>query len=163
MKELLIVRHAKSSWDFSGLSDIDRPLNERGIRDAVIMADHLKKKELTPDLLISSPAHRAMATSSFLINHMSIKPEMVKITSDIYESSATSILNVVNSISDYYNRVFLVGHNPGLTDFVNLFFTDFLDNLPTCGVAYFQFNTSNWKSIHIDNAKLLNLWFPKSL
>lgn len=163
MKELLIVRHAKSSWDFSGLNDIDRPLNDRGIRDAIAMGDHLKNSDMIPDLLLTSPAHRAMATASLLINQIRIKPEHVKITEGVYESNAMSILNVIKNIPDNFNRVFLVGHNPGLTDLINIYNSDNLNNLPTCGVAYFLINTSNWKSLHIDNVKLLNLWFPKSL
>ncbi len=163
MKELLIVRHAKSSWEFSGLNDIDRPLNDRGIRDAIAMGIHLKKRDMVPDLLVTSTAHRAMATASILINQLNIKPEHVKVTDGIYESNANSISNVIKDIPDNFNRVFLAGHNPGLTDLVNLYNSDYLDNLPTCGVAYFQFNTSSWKLIHIDNAKLMNLWFPKSL
>jgi phosphohistidine phosphatase len=163
MKTLYVIRHAKSSWDDSDLSDIDRPLNERGKRDAPRMGKRLKEKEISPGLILSSPARRAYSTAKRIGEVLNYKKENIKLDKALYHASDDKILEVVRKISDKYDVVLLFGHNPGLTDFVNLLSDprDFIENVPTCGVVGFEFRTG-WTEVSRENSKRLFFDFPKS-
>jgi phosphohistidine phosphatase len=164
MKTLCVIRHAKSSWDESDLADIDRPLNERGKRDARRMGKRLKEKDITPSLFLSSPAKRALSTAKRIAEIFNHKKDDIKIEKLLYHASDELILEVTKNISDKYHVVFLFAHNPGLTDFANLLTEahDFIDNVPTCGVVAFEFKCDSWKDISKENAKLWFFDFPKS-
>jgi phosphohistidine phosphatase len=164
MKTLYVIRHAKSSWDDSNLSDFDRPLNERGKRDAPRMGKRLKEREIAPGLLLSSPAKRAYSTAKRIGEVLNYKKENIKLEEGLYHASDDKILEVVKNIPDKYDVVFILAHNPGLTDFVNLLSDsrDFIENVPTCGVVGFEFRISSWKEINKEKTKRLFFDFPKS-
>ena len=164
MKTLYVVRHAKSSWDDTDLADIDRPLNERGKRDAPRMGKRLKEKDIHPELMLSSPARRAFSTARRIGEVLGYPKSSIKTDKNLYHASDDAILNIVKGITDKYTVVMIFGHNPGLTDFVNLLIESkqFIDNVPTCGVVAFQFDCDSWQQLGRDNAKFLFFDFPKN-
>jgi phosphohistidine phosphatase len=164
MKTLYVIRHAKSSWDNEGLPDFDRPLNERGKTDAPRMGKRLKEKEVHPDLLLSSPARRAYSTSKRIAKVLGYNKENIQRENKLYHASDADILKVLTDLPDKFNTVMIFGHNPGLTDFVNLLNDKkpVTDNIPTCGVVAFEFSIQSWSEISFRSGKLLFFDFPRS-
>ncbi len=160
MKTLYLARHAKSSWKHPELSDIERPLNKRGKRDAPIIGNLLKEKGVNPDILISSPAVRARKTAVAIAGIIDYPKSKILIDVNIYESSSSELRNIIQGFDDKYNSVMMFGHNPGLTR-VNNYLTDsYIDNIPTCGVVGIRFNSS-WKKIEGASGKALFFIYPK--
>ncbi|HEY0654458.1 MAG TPA: histidine phosphatase family protein [Chryseosolibacter sp.] len=165
MKTVYLIRHAKSSWEEEGLADFDRPLNERGKIDAPRMGKRLKEKDIVPDLLLSSPAKRALSTAKRIADAIGFPKEKIKTDRALYHADEDEILNVIRSLSDKNDCVILFGHNPGLTDFVNTMNHDrshYIDNVPTCGVVAFTFQTNSWKHIDFGKGDLILYDYPKS-
>jgi phosphohistidine phosphatase len=164
MKTLYVVRHAKSSWDDSSLADFDRPLNERGKADAPRMGKRLKEKEIAPDFLLSSPAKRAHSTAKRIAEALNFPKDNIKTDRKLYHADADEILDVVRGIPDKHNSVFIFGHNPGLTDFVNTMIHDrkeFIDNVPTCGIVAFNIPVDSWKKMEFGKGDFLFFDYPK--
>lgn len=164
MKTLYIVRHAKSSWDMAGLSDFDRPLNERGKNDAPHMGKRLKKRNIKPDLLLTSPAKRAWSTSKRIAEELGYSREKIKTDRALYHADEQQLLSVIKEVNDKYKTLMIFGHNPGLTDFVNLLRDDrkIIDNLPTCGVVSITFNILHWREIKFGSGKVMHYDYPKN-
>ena len=165
MKTVYLIRHAKSSWEDESLSDFDRPLNDRGKIDAPRMGRRLKEKEVTPDLFVSSPAKRALSTAKRIADAIGYKKENIKSERSLYHADDEEILNVIRSMNDNNDCIFVFGHNPGLTEFVNNMNHDhkqFIDNIPTCGIAAFQFPINSWRQIDFGKGDLILYDFPKS-
>ena len=160
MKELILIRHAKSSWSNPLLEDFERPLNKRGAKNAPFMAKVLKQKEVNPDLIISSPSKRTKDTLDFFIKEFDYKGEII-FEESIYEAPYINILKVIKNIDDKHKTIFLFGHNPGLNDLADFLLGRFEDNIPTCGVLKINFDTNYWKNISKDNSKLIFFNFPK--
>src|SRR5688500_5509065 len=131
MKSLLIVRHAKSSWDLSTPNDFDRPLNDRGKKDAPAAAKRLKKKGITIDAFVSSPAKRAKKTARHFASEYEIDEEQIILVSELYEAHAGIFSQVIQSLDDSYNTVAIFSHNPGITDIVITLTEVKVDNVPT--------------------------------
>jgi phosphohistidine phosphatase len=165
MKTVYLIRHAKSSWEDDRLSDFDRPLNERGKIDAPRMGKRLKEKNITPDLFLASPAKRTLSTAKRIADVLGYPKENIKTDQALYHADEDEILNVIRSANDKNDCIFIFGHNPGLTDFVNAMNNDrkrFIDNVPTCGIVAFSFDVKNWKQIDFGKGELLFFDFPKS-
>jgi phosphohistidine phosphatase len=164
MKTLYLIRHAKSSWDDLDQSDYDRPLNERGKRDAPRMGKRLKEKEIHPDLILSSPAKRAWSTGNRIAEILNYPKKNIKTIKELYHADEEALLEIVRKISDKYNDVILIAHNPGLTDFISTLCEEEtnIDNIPTCGVAAFQFKEDSWRNIKWGTGKMLFFDYPKS-
>lgn len=164
MKTLYIIRHAKSSWDDLDQPDFDRPLNERGKRDAPRMGKRLKEKEIHPDLIICSSAKRTWSTSKRIAEILKYQKENIKTVKSLYHADEEVILETIQKVNDTAHVVLLVGHNPGLTDFVNTLSEDEtnIDNIPTCGVVAFQFKVESWEEIKWGTGKILFFDYPKS-
>jgi phosphohistidine phosphatase len=164
MKTLYIVRHAKSSWDEINISDFDRPLNDRGKRDAPRMGKRLKEKDIIPDLMLSSPAKRALSTCKRFAEILGYNPEKIKTDRSLYHASEETILNVVRNAKDKHNVLMIFGHNPGLTDFVNELSSEdnFIDNIPTCGVVCFKLQIETWQQTDFGKGEFIFFDFPKS-
>ena len=160
MKELILIRHAKSSWSNPLLEDFERPLNKRGAKNAPFMAKILKQKEVNPDLIISSPSKRTKDTLDFFIKEFDYKGEII-FEESIYEAPYINILKVIKNIDDKHKTIFLFGHNPGFNDLTDFLLGRFEDNIPTCGVLKINFDTNYWKNISKDNSKLIFFNFPK--
>jgi phosphohistidine phosphatase len=164
MKTIYLVRHAKSSWEEEGLSDFDRPLNSRGVRDAPRMGKRLKEKHILPDLILSSPANRAVSTCRAIASILLYNEDKIKTTKELYHADEDDILAVIATVDDSCNSLMLFGHNPGLTDFANSLSenNNLIRNIPTCGVVCFTFAVDTWKKIVPGTGKFVFFDFPKS-
>ena len=162
MRSVLLLRHAKSSWKHTDLTDHDRPLNKRGKRDAPRMGRLLKKEHLVPDIIISSTAIRARATAEAVAKASGYKGEIV-LNKSLYAAGPEAYLGVIHDLSDEYARVLIVGHNPGLEDLVELL-TGEIHLMPTCSLAHVKFRVDKWPEI--DNkikGQIGEIWLPRDL
>lgn len=161
MLSLYLIRHAKSSWAEPGLDDLNRPLNKRGKSDAPLMAEILLKRNEIPEVVISSPAKRALSTAKRIAKTMGINGERIKTDDRLYMANETDFFNVIWDISDDINRLMLVSHNPGLTDFVNILTGSNILNIPTSGIVRVDFDLKHWKEITKQNSKYIYFEYPK--
>jgi len=161
MKTLIIVRHAKSSWDNLDLKDSERPLNDRGEKDAPRMAKRLKEREITPDLLLSSPAVRAIETCRHIAKVLEYPFEKIKTDPRLYHADENTLLQIVKEMKDQDDCVMLFGHNPGLTLFINLLLNEDIDNLPTCGIVSGLLKISSWSKVKYGSGQLDFYDYPK--
>lgn len=166
MKKLFIIRHAKSSWDDPELDDFDRPLNKRGQKDAPRMGKRLKEKRITPDIMISSPAERALATCIAIAKVLDFDQPKIKTERKLYHASEDEILNVLRNLKDSPRDseevVLLFGHNPGLTEFANSLLKQTIVNIPTCGIVAAELPVERWQDVTFGCGKFLFFDFPKS-
>ncbi len=161
-KVLLLMRHAKSSWADSTLADFERPLNGRGKQDAPRMGELLRKRELLPDLIITSEARRARDTTTRVVEASGYEGE-VRSTRELYEAEPEDFLEVLHAVPDSCARVMLVAHNPGLEMLLELL-TGIPEALSTGALAAIQLPVTSWKELHEGvRGKLLGLWSPKAL
>ena len=164
MKKLVLLRHAKSSWDNMGLSDFERPLNERGKRDAPIMGQHLaKKRHLKLDSIIASPAKRALKTAKIIAGELRFSEEKITKNSSIYGAGLAEMLSIISKIDDTLNTVMLVGHNPTFTTLAYYLTHNPVDNIPTCGVFCVDFDAKKWQDITEASGKLDFFDYPKNI
>jgi phosphohistidine phosphatase len=161
MKTLYLVRHAKSSWAEPDLTDMERPLNKRGNRDAPFMAKLLKARGAVPDAFVSSPANRAMTTARFFSNEFGVSPKGIVQKPEIYEATAGMIIDMVGQFSDHWKTVVLFGHNPTFTTLANLFSDRFIPNVPTCGIIHIESDIKNWATFEAGKGKVIDFHFPK--
>ncbi len=154
---LYIGRHAKSSWDFPGWADIDRPLADRGLQNAYDMADRMKKRGDKPGLIISSPANRALHTAVIYARVLKYSLERLVINDDLYMGGEDSILQVISMVDNSVDSLMIFGHNPDFTYLANYFMNDQIYNIPTCGLMKLRFGVSGWGDIH--RSKLINFLF----
>ncbi|MDX5338000.1 MAG: histidine phosphatase family protein [Cyclobacteriaceae bacterium] len=160
MKKIILVRHGKSSWDSPFLSDHDRPLAERGLRDAPRMAKRLRKKGLIPEVILTSTAKRALHTAQLTQEELDISPKCIHPIPELYHSSPNTILKFLRMQNDNHQLIFVVGHNPGMNDLIGDLGGN-LDNLPTSGQFGFKFKTDSWKDIDAKNAEVWFVDYPK--
>jgi len=146
MKTLFLVRHAKSSRDDPTLADRDRPLNDRGFRDAPKMGARLAKHDVKPDVVLSSPALRALTTAQLVARKLGYNPKDIVVDDRIYASSARALLEVIHGLDDKLACVMLVGHNPELSELANRLASDISD-MATCAVAEFRFDIKSWTKV----------------
>ena len=166
MKTLYLIRHAKSSWDNLDIQDFDRPLNERGKDDLKLIWWFLSEKNIYPDVIFSSPAKRAKKTIKWICEYISFPAKEVIFERDIYENHMKSIdyyLAFLMDISNKFNKVFLVWHNPFITDLSE--FLTWLDvwNIPTCSVVSIKLEIDNWKDLSYEKGKIDFFVYPKIL
>ncbi|PTU32074.1 SixA phosphatase family protein [Stenotrophobium rhamnosiphilum] len=161
MRTLTIIRHAKSSWEQEGLSDFERPLNERGRRDAPVMAARLKKDAAQPDLLVSSPALRAITTARVFADVLGIPTENIQLQAKIYDASLGTLLNVVQSLDDQYPHIALFGHNPGLSQLAQRLAECNVDELPTCAIVQISLPIKHWRDAGAEIGTLSYRSWPK--
>ena len=146
-KKIFIVRHGKSDWSTPDISDIDRPLKPRGVRDAYKMAKLLKQKKEQANLIISSPATRAIHTAIIFSRILQIPEKNILVEYKLYMADSAAIKEYCQNISDDYNEIMIVGHNPGFTSFANKFTPNDITNVPTSGLVILYFDCSSWKDI----------------
>jgi phosphohistidine phosphatase len=161
MKTIYLVRHAKSDWGNANTGDFDRTLNERGMKAAPFMADLLKKKGILPDLVISSPAMRAITTAELFCDILNYPKEQIQSRMEIYRGGVLDLLKIVQQIPDTCSSAMLFGHNPTLTEFSNLLAGSYIENLATCGVVRIDLDITSWKNANPDAGKLSWYDFPK--
>ena len=148
MKQLILVRHAKSSWDAPALDDAARPLNPRGLRDAPVMGRRIAAGGARPELIICSPAMRAKTTAVLLARELDYAEADIRIENDLYCFDAGGLLEAIHRFDNSLQQILCVGHNPAITDLVNRLCDARIDNVPTCGVCNLQFTTAGWHDIH---------------
>ena len=161
MKTLYMVRHAKSSWDDPRQDDFDRPLNERGVKDAPRMGKRLKEREITPDVVISSPAVRALSTAKLIVGVLHCPESLIHEDRSIYHAGSDSLLKAIREIDDQNEVAMIVGHNPGLTEFAKDLLGQDIDNIPTAGVVAGKLKIDSWKDAAMGCGKLLFFDFPR--
>ncbi|MDH4021224.1 MAG: histidine phosphatase family protein [Xanthomonadales bacterium] len=161
-KMLYLVRHAKSSWSDSSLSDRDRPLNKRGRRSAPDMGRRLAAQNQLPDLIISSPAKRANSTARKIAKEVGYDRSKIVTDENMYFSGTGSMLEMLENVDDRYDSVMIVGHNPAMTTLMNMLSGSSVDNMPTCAVALIDFPIMSWSDLHSADGQLLTYDFPKN-
>jgi phosphohistidine phosphatase len=158
---LTLIRHAKSSRDDMSLEDFVRPLNDRGKRDAPEMGRRLRESGVQSDLIVSSPAKRAIKTARIIAGEIGFPEADILEAAGIYEAAADELLGLVQGLPEEKRDVMLVGHNPGLTDLANLFIRPGIENIPTCGLVRLAFDAQHWRDILPCSASLLIFDYPK--
>ena len=141
LKTLFLVRHAKSSWKHPELEDSERPLNKRGTRDAPIMGQRLLARSLVPDLIVSSPAVRALTTAQLLAHEVGYSSPAIVVEDELYAASSQDVLAIVSGLDDRIQ----VAHNPAITELANWFSDAPIENVPTCGILNVE--ASEWHRI----------------
>jgi phosphohistidine phosphatase len=162
MKTLLLVRHAKSSWENIGQDDRERPLNERGKKDAPEMGKRLKDKKIEIDLFVSSPAKRAFRTARIFAEAYEVKKGDIEIVEDLYHASSEGFNKVISALPAKFDSVALFSHNPGITEFANSLTSVQVDNIPTGAVFAVSADVDDWKNFKGAEKKFLFFDYPKN-
>jgi len=162
MLELILIRHAKSSWSDSGLPDFERPLNERGERDAPRMGRRLAELDIKFDLVLSSPALRAITTAQLIARETGCPEADIRAVDDFYNADADTLLAEVQRIDARHRHVALVAHNPGISWLYRLLAGESVD-MPTCAVAVVRFDVDDWQAVHADSGWSARYEYPKKL
>ena len=162
-KTLYLVRHAKSSWKHTGLSDSRRPLNKRGKHDAPLMGKTLRNRSEIPQLLISSPAKRALNTAKLFAEEFNFPKEKIKISESLYMAFGVDFYDVIMKCDDGLRSIMLFSHNPGITDFVNMISGSDIENIPTSGTVRIDFDIASWKDIKKTKGEIKFFVSPKKL
>ena len=160
MKTLYIVRHAKSSWKYESIEDIDRPLKERGIKDAHLLSKFLSKEIKRPDVFISSSANRALHTGIIFCENFKYPLANLKIKRQLYSFSDGYLVKTVNALDDGFNSAIIFSHDHGINSFVNKFGSIPISHVSTCGVIGIKFEEKHWKNIK--KGKTFITEFPKN-
>ncbi|OFZ06856.1 MAG: hypothetical protein A3D92_04650 [Bacteroidetes bacterium RIFCSPHIGHO2_02_FULL_44_7] len=161
-RTVVLIRHAKSSWDNPDLADFDRPLNERGHTDAPFMATQLALQGLHFDAIIASPSKRTTETLSNIVQELKYPDNKIVWDSSIYHSSTENLLQILRELDDSIKTVALVGHNPSMTSLANYLQSDTLiENVPTCGIVRVRVNLSKWAELQHQKAQLEFFIYPK--
>lgn len=161
MKSLLVVRHAKSSWNSEELNDFDRPLNERGKRDAPMMADRLVGRDVHPDVLVSSPAKRAKKTAQLFAAGLGKQEDSIVYKTELYHAASEVFYEVIAKLPDTLDCVVIFSHNPGITAFVNGLGLVRIDDMPTCGVFAARVAIAHWKDFSTGKKEFWFFDYPK--
>ncbi|CAA0155024.1 SixA phosphatase family protein [Tenacibaculum maritimum] len=147
MKTLYIVRHAKSSWKYSSIKDIDRPLKERGINDAHLVSKVLSKELEKPDVFVSSSANRALHTAIIFCENFKYPLSNLQIKKQLYSFSDGYLVKTIKALDDNFNSAIVFSHDHGINSFVNKFGDKPIAHVSTCGMIGIQFDNKHWKSI----------------
>lgn len=163
MKTLYIVRHAKSSWNYPELSDEERPLLEKGKKRTRKIIEFLREKEVKVNQIISSHAERALETARIIGHGIDYPPENIIISRQIYHATADQLFDQFFDMSDEVESLMIVGHNPTLTNFANIFLDDKIEWLPTSGVVSISFDTNIWINLPAVKGETNFIVYPKML
>jgi len=161
MKRFYLIRHAKSSWSNPGLSDIERPLNNRGLRDAPFMSKMLAGKGVRPDRILSSPAVRAHTTARYFAEAFQIDPTEIDLHRNIYEAYPEQVLSLMRDLEQEWETVLFFGHNPSFTSLANMFTEEYIVNVATCGIVCIESSASSWADVDPSNAIVESYLYPK--
>lgn len=163
MKTLIIVRHGKSSWAYPDLEDFYRPLKPRGINDAFTIGEELLGMDVFPDLILSSPAIRAMNTAIIIARKLDFPLQRIRANESIYEASTYQLLQLIGNVENSIETLMIFGHNPSFTSLINQLQEESLYNLPTCGVFAIELPIENWSDITKTKGKKAFSLFPKEV
>ncbi|UKM64131.1 histidine phosphatase family protein [Flavobacteriaceae bacterium GSB9] len=160
MKKLILIRHAKSSWEHNVI-DHERPLKTRGFNDADIVSKNIKKKNFNIDFVLSSDALRAKTTAKIFIKNLGIKENIIELNHDLYDFSGENLTQTIKNCDDIVNSLMVFGHNHAITAFVNTYGDQYIVNVPTTGVVVLQFDIKKWANLK--PGKTVMTLFPKDL
>ncbi|MFL9843284.1 SixA phosphatase family protein [Flavobacterium rhizosphaerae] len=160
MKNLILIRHAKSSWD-APVNDKERPLSTRGINDAHLMAANIEEELPASYIVWSSTALRAKNTAYIFAENLLIPTESIILKDDLYTFDEKALEKVIRNCNDQFDNLILFGHNDAITNFVNIFGSRALKNVPTAGFVHLSFDVKDWKSIN--RGKTEKVLFPSDL
>ena len=146
-RSLHIIRHGKSSWDFENLSDIDRPLSPRGVDNAYLMAGKLAGRKVVPDLLLTSPANRALYTATIFARIMKVPFDRLRISEGIYDAGTDDLIALIRKQEASVTHLLLFGHNPAFTSLANSLMDQYIENIPTAGIVSLEYDTGDWNGI----------------
>lgn len=163
MKHLWLARHAKSDWSDESASDFDRELNARGLRDAPAMGRWLNERGVKPQVMVTSPARRALQTAELLAEGMGFSKAFIFHEPRIYEAHTGELQEIIEESDDNLEHLMLVGHNPGMTQLVNALGGGPLDNLPTCAIAALTYDVTRWDDVETNLPGKVEIWRPKEL
>jgi phosphohistidine phosphatase len=161
MRTLTLIRHAKSSWKENSLKDFDRPLNKRGLQNAPMMGGILKKQGVKFDLVVTSPAVRALSTAKLIAQQLDYPEGNLRLEPGLYDADVQQLLTVIQGLPDSAVNVALVAHNPGLTGLCNYLSGESIDNLPTCAVAGIAFDLDTWVAVWRNSGRLIRYEYPR--
>lgn len=161
MKTLILIRHAKSSWKDASLDDIDRPLNKRGKRDAPLMGKKLGEKKIKPDLILTSPAKRALKTAILIAAEIEFPKKKIRVNPDIYFGELSEQLTAVREIKNKHKLVLFIGHNPCITDLANALTASDTVNIPTCGMIQVEMDVDSWAEVNPGAGRMIFFDYPK--
>lgn len=162
MKQLLLVRHAKSDWSNASVGDFDRPLNDRGKRDAPIMAERMRDKDIKLDAIIASPARRAKKTATIFAHEFKIDKDDIIFKEELYAAPVSSFFEVISATKDKFDSIAVFSHNPGITDFANSLTETRIDNIPTCGIFAVKIKIKHWKDFADAEKQFWFVEYPKA-
>lgn len=163
MKTLIVIRHAHSSYDVSGNSDFTRPLSKTGEKEAVLMAKKIFAEHIIPDLLICSPTLRTIQTAAIFCESNSYHKENIQFVDKLYHADSSTIFSIISTQENVVDTLFLFGHNPGITDFINLLDINVrIDNMPTCGMFAIKINTNFWADFSTAPKQFLFFDYPNA-
>jgi len=162
MKRLTLVRHAKSSWKDESLRDFDRPLNKRGKHDAPMMGARLAQRKLKPDLIVSSPAKRAIRTARVIADAIGYPRKQISEQNSIYEASHDALLEMIQEFDDTFQHMMLFGHNPAFTYLAKSLIHEHIENVPTCGIVCIDFDVGSWSAVDHGKGQLVFFDYPKN-
>ncbi|RUM94165.1 MAG: hypothetical protein DSZ28_04605 [Thiothrix sp.] len=160
MRLLTLIRHAKSSWNDIGMADFDRPLNSRGLLNAPAMGSVLREEKVNFDLIVSSPALRAMTTAQLIADQIDYPRASIREEAAIYESTVNTLLDVIHSLGDGYGSVALVGHNPGISGLTYFLSNQSVSSFPTCAVAALELSADHWKDVSSKSGNIIRYNHP---
>jgi len=161
MRHLTLIRHAKSSWDDAVLSDFKRPLNPRGKMNAPLMGKLFKTRGVTFDIIMSSPAVRASTTAELIAREIAYPARQIEYLDALYGAGNSTLLELVQNLPDAAQRVALVAHNPGLTEFCNALCNAGIGNLPSCAIAAIRFDVETWQAVCRGSGTLQSYEYPR--
>jgi phosphohistidine phosphatase len=164
MKRAIFIRHAKSDWSNATLTDFQRPLNERGMRNAPVMGNWLKEQGILPDLILCSPALRTRTTAELIADAIGVDRANIQMVPNFYEGSPNDLLRAVETLPDSCQTVFVVAHNPATTELLQAFDEDeVIFNVPTCGMFGIEVDDHSWAAMQPTIAKRTFFVFPKMI
>jgi phosphohistidine phosphatase len=163
MKQLFIIRHAKSSWDIGVLNDFDRSLNQRGHTDAPAMAKRLIDKNIAIDLFVSSTAKRAFTTAAYFAEAFHKEEKVILKVDELYHAMPAVFYKTIGGLSNEFNSVALFSHNPGITEFVNELTKTQIDDIPTCGIFAVSVHCQSWGDFKSAKKEFLFFDYPKAI
>lgn len=160
MKTIVLVRHGKSSWKYD-VGDKERPLKSRGINDANTVSREFEKVKYQPDIVLSSPANRALSTCKIFLKNLGYSDNILEITNKLYDFGGHSVVNCIKALDDQHENIMIFGHNHAFTSITNTFGSDYIDNLPTTGLVMINFDINSWKDLKQGKTQLMII--PRTL
>lgn len=161
MKTLYLLRHAKSSWSDPDLRDFERPLSARGLADVERMAARFRASGRRLDCIVSSPAVRAKTTAQLFAEGIGYTAAPIVSNPELYFAGAAMFLKAVRLVDDEVAAALLVGHNPAITEFLNVLCQSDIENIPTCGLAQVTLPNDHWADVQLGNGRLTSFEYPK--